>query len=48
LNRPGPYQLQAAINAVHSDAVDASMTDWSQVLRLYDQLLAISPSPVVP
>ncbi len=47
LNRPGPYQLQAAINAVHTDAVDASMTDWSQVLRLFDQLLAISPSPVV-
>jgi RNA polymerase sigma-70 factor (ECF subfamily) len=46
-NRPGPYQLQAAINAVHTDAVDASMTDWAQVLRLFDQLVAISPSPVV-
>jgi len=47
LNRPGPYQLQAAINAVHTDALDASMTDWDQILRLYDQLLAIAPSPVV-
>jgi len=46
LNRPGPYQLQAAINAVHTDALDASMTDWSQVLQLFDQLLAITPSPV--
>ena len=42
-NQPGPYQIQAAINAVHSDAP----TDWSQVLQLYDQLLAIAPSPVV-
>ena len=47
LNQPGPYQLQAAINAVHTDALDASMTDWSQVLQLYDQLLALTPSPVV-
>ena len=47
LNRPGPYQLQAAINAVHTDALDASMTDWSQVVQLYDQLLAVQPSPVV-
>jgi RNA polymerase sigma-70 factor (ECF subfamily) len=47
LNRPGPYQLQAAINAVHTDALDASLTDWSQVLALFDQLLAISPTPVV-
>ena len=46
LNRPGPYQVQAAINAVHTDALDASMTDWSQVVALYDQLLALSPSPV--
>jgi RNA polymerase sigma-70 factor, ECF subfamily len=42
-NRPGPYQLQAAINAVHSEPP----TDWAQVLALYDQLLAIGPSPVV-
>ena len=47
LNRPGPYQVQAAINAVHTDALDASMTDWSQVVALFDQLLALSPSPVV-
>jgi RNA polymerase sigma-70 factor (ECF subfamily) len=46
-NRPGPYQIQAAINAVHTDALDASMTDWSQVVQLYDQLLAFQPSPVV-
>jgi RNA polymerase sigma-70 factor (ECF subfamily) len=46
LNRPGPYQVQAAINAVHTDAIDASMTDWSQVVALFDQLLAISPTPV--
>jgi RNA polymerase sigma-70 factor, ECF subfamily len=42
-NQPGPYQIQAAINAVHSEPP----TDWSQVLQLYDQLLAIAPSPVV-
>ena len=47
LNRPGPYQVQAAINAVHTDALDASMTDWSQVLALYDQLMALGPNPVV-
>jgi RNA polymerase sigma-70 factor (ECF subfamily) len=46
-NQPGPYQLQAAINAVHSDAVVASETDWAQILALYDQLLALSPTPVV-
>jgi RNA polymerase sigma-70 factor (ECF subfamily) len=46
-NRPGPYQLQAAINAVHSDAITADQTDWQQILTLYDQLLAIMPTPVV-
>jgi len=46
-NQPGPYQLQAAINAVHSDAPNASATDWSQIVQLYDQLLALAPSPVV-
>jgi RNA polymerase sigma-70 factor, ECF subfamily len=45
--RPGPYQIQATINAVHSDAPDAGATDWGQVVRLYDQLLALGPSPVV-
>jgi RNA polymerase sigma-70 factor (ECF subfamily) len=47
LNRPGPYQLQAAINAVHTDALDASMTDWNQVVQLFDQLLAKTLNPVV-
>ncbi|MGI8809450.1 MAG: RNA polymerase sigma factor [Acidimicrobiales bacterium] len=46
-NRPGPYQIQAAVNAVHSDATTASDTDWDQILALYDQLLAVSPTPVV-
>ncbi|WP_407665183.1 RNA polymerase sigma factor [Mycolicibacterium phocaicum] len=46
-NRPGPYQIQAAINAVHSDAPTASATDWRQILALYDQLMAIAPTPVV-
>src|SRR5260370_31977659 len=45
-NRPGPYQVQAAINAVHSDARSAANTDWRQVVQLYDQLLALSPTPV--
>jgi predicted RNA polymerase sigma factor len=42
--RPGPYQLQAAINAVHTDG---PATDWTQVLALYDQLLAHTPTPIV-
>jgi RNA polymerase sigma-70 factor, ECF subfamily len=46
-NQPGPYQIQAAINAVHSDAPTAADTDWGQILQLYDQLLALSPSPVI-
>ena len=46
-NRPGPYQLQSAIQAVHSDAARADETDWAQILALYDQLLAMSPNPVV-
>jgi RNA polymerase sigma-70 factor, ECF subfamily len=46
-NQPGPYQIQAAINAVHSDAPTADTTDWSQILQLYDQLLSLAPSPVV-
>ncbi|MFF9283241.1 RNA polymerase sigma factor [Streptomyces griseosporeus] len=45
--RPGPYQIQAAINAVHSDAPTAGATDWRQILRLYDQLTALAPGPVV-
>jgi RNA polymerase sigma-70 factor (ECF subfamily) len=46
LGRPGPYQLQAAINAVHADAATAAETDWRQIVTLYDHLLAIAPSPV--
>ena len=46
-NQPGPYQIQAAINAVHSDAPTAPDTDWAQVVVLYDHLLALRPSPVV-
>jgi RNA polymerase sigma-70 factor, ECF subfamily len=46
-NQPGPYQIQAAINAVHTDAPTAAATDWLQVVQLYDQLLAMAPSPVV-
>jgi RNA polymerase sigma-70 factor (ECF subfamily) len=45
--QPGPYQIQAAINAVHSDAPTASATDWDQILALYDQLMLVAPSPVV-
>jgi RNA polymerase sigma-70 factor (ECF subfamily) len=46
-NQPGPYQIQAAISAVHSDAATAADTDWRQVLQLYDQLLAIAPNAIV-
>jgi RNA polymerase sigma-70 factor, ECF subfamily len=46
-DEPGPYQLQAAINAVHADAATAEETDWSQIVALYDQLLALAPTPVV-
>ncbi len=46
-NDPGPCQLQAAINAVHSDAATAAGTDWGQILALYDQLMAVAPTQVV-
>ena len=46
-NQPGPYQLQAAINAVHSDAATAAETDWRQILMLYDQLTAVAPNAIV-
>jgi RNA polymerase sigma-70 factor (ECF subfamily) len=46
-NRPGPDQIQAAIQAVHSDAPTGASTDWGQIRQLYDQLLAVAPSPVV-
>jgi len=46
IGRPGPYQIQAAIAAVHGDAAEAADTDWRQVVALYDQLMAIAPTPV--
>jgi RNA polymerase sigma-70 factor (ECF subfamily) len=46
-DRPGPYQIQAAINAVHSAAPSTEKTDWAQVVTLYDQLMAVAPTPVV-
>ena len=46
-NAPGPFQIQAAISAVHSDAATAADTDWSQIVALYDQLLVYTPTPVV-
>ncbi|GAB1645377.1 RNA polymerase sigma factor [Krasilnikovia sp. MM14-A1259] len=47
INRPGRYQILAAINAVHTDALSAQATDWSQVVALYDQLTRLDPSPIV-
>ena len=46
-NQPGPFQIQAAIAAVHADAPTAESTDWSQIIALYDQLFALRPNPVV-
>ncbi|WET78727.1 RNA polymerase sigma factor [Amycolatopsis sp. QT-25] len=46
-DQPGPYQIQAAINAVHSDAADTAGTDWSQIVQLYDLLLELNPTPIV-
>ncbi|WP_431930575.1 RNA polymerase sigma factor [Nonomuraea jabiensis] len=46
-DEPGPYQIQAAINAVHSDAASAKDTDWGQIVRLYDLLARLDPGPVV-
>lgn len=47
LDEPGPWQLQAAIGAVHTDAPSFAATDWPQVVTLYDQLLVVAPTPVV-
>lgn len=47
INRPGPYQIQAAINAVHADAANADAVDWRQILQLYDRLVALQPSAIV-
>lgn len=46
-NAPGPFQIQAAIAAVHADAATADATDWAQIVALYDQLLVVRPSAVV-
>ena len=46
-DHPGPYQLQAAMNAVHSDAPSAADTDWGQIVELYNHLLTLEPSPIV-
>ena len=46
-NRPGPYQIQAAIQAVHTDAARADQTDWRQIVALYDQLFAHTPTQIV-
>jgi RNA polymerase sigma-70 factor, ECF subfamily len=45
--RPGPYQLQAAIQAVHCDADSFEATDWPQIIALYDHLFSVMPTPVV-
>jgi len=47
LQRPGPYQLQAAIVAVHADSASYADTDWAEIVGLYDRLMALQPSPVV-
>jgi RNA polymerase sigma-70 factor, ECF subfamily len=47
LTRPGQYQLQAAITALHIQAFDAESTDWAQIAELYGALAKLSPSPVV-
>jgi RNA polymerase sigma-70 factor (ECF subfamily) len=46
-NQPGPYQIQAAINAVHSSAKTSAITDWPQIVALYDHLLQFLPTPIV-
>jgi RNA polymerase sigma-70 factor (ECF subfamily) len=46
-NQPGPYQVQAAIAAVHGSAATAAETDWRQVVALYDTLMEVAPTPVV-
>jgi len=47
MGRGGPYQIQAAIAAVHTDAASFETTDWRQIALLYDELSKVSPSPVV-
>lgn len=45
--QPGPFQIQAAINAVHADAPTADATDWPQIVQLYDHLMSLAPTPIV-
>jgi RNA polymerase sigma-70 factor (ECF subfamily) len=47
LRQPGPYQVQAAIAALHAAALDYSSTDWRQIRLLYDRLYDMTPSPVI-
>ena len=47
MGRPGPYQVQAAISALHAEAASPELTDWRQIAALYNELMALSPSPVV-
>lgn len=47
LRQPGPYQIQAAISALHAQASSFAETDWEQIARLYGQLVRLTPSPVV-
>ncbi len=47
LGRPGPYQIQAAIAALHAQAATSPETDWPQIAALYEALVRISPSPVI-
>ncbi len=46
-SRPGPYQLQAAIAAVHASATTADTTDWASIVALYDRLALVAPGPIV-
>jgi RNA polymerase sigma-70 factor (ECF subfamily) len=47
LHRPGPYQIQAAISALHAQAAEAAATDWRQIAALYWELARLAPSPVI-
>jgi RNA polymerase sigma-70 factor (ECF subfamily) len=47
LRNPGPYQIQAAIGALHAEAAQASQTDWAQIAALYAELAKLNPSPII-
>src|SRR5438874_13554176 len=47
MKRPGPYQIQAAISALHAQAERAEDTDWPQIAALYHELMKMTPSPVI-